>query len=281
MAQRPDTQLDTASPFGSRAPDDTALAAWRRATSRDLTAAQRKAARAEIAHAFAGPYDVEADGIRLRAYPLENHCDRMVLGRAKLPESDERELIAPLLRPGMTFVDIGANVGVYTLFVSARTGRTGGMASVLAFEPNPRTFAKLEFNCRANGFGSVRLINAAVGASEGNADLFLESTGNAGSATMVAGGTAVPSVAIRTTTLLAALERAGMEHIDLLKIDVEGYEDAALLPFFRTAPRGVWPGHLLLETVHEARWRENLSAFLREAGYAPEGATDENVLLRR
>lgn len=275
--QEIDRQPDITSPPGSLAPSPDALEAWRQATSRSLSSAERRLARTRIAGRFAGPYDVSVEGVLLRTYPLENHCDRIVLGRGKLPESDERRLIAPLLRPDMVFVDIGANVGVYSLFVSVRTA---GRARIVAFEPNPRTFAKLVCNCELNGFGHVDCVNAAVGPADSEGALFLESTSNAGSATMIGdNGAATAAVAIRIVALADMLQQRRIAAVDLLKIDVEGFEDGAMLPFFRTAPRSLWPAHMLLETVHAQRWREDLLGFLLGNGYREAGRTSENILL--
>lgn len=267
--------LDTNSPHGTYVAGPAASVAWAAAMAAD--APQRRDLRHRASLDHRGPYDCTADGVRMRVYPAENYCDRVVIGRNRLPESDERSLIAPLVRRGMVFVDIGANVGVYSLFVSALSK---GACRILAFEPNPRTYAKLAFNQKANGFTNLHLVDAAVGAGSGEAALFLESKGNAGRASMVRAGDArTASVPIRVVTLNAALNAHEVAGIDLLKIDVEGFEAAALMPFFRTAPRTLWPRHILLETVHAGAWAENLLEFLESAGYGLAAETSENALL--
>jgi hypothetical protein len=72
----------------------------------------------------------------------------------------------------------------------------------------------------------------------------------------VDGAVEMDGEAYPTTTLLAALTRHGVEHLDVLKIDIEGMEDEVLLPFFREAPRSLWLKAILGEHIFTARWRE-------------------------
>ncbi|WP_198174177.1 FkbM family methyltransferase [Mesorhizobium xinjiangense] len=269
---------DTKTPYGAQQPGMAARLAWQVATNRYLPREIRRRLRKAVAARFAGPFDVEADGVRLRVYPAENHCDRTVLGRGHLPEAPERALIAPLLKPGMVFVDIGANVGVYSLFVSERTQ---GSARVIAFEPHPRSFSKLWFNCTINGFGKINCINAAVGGQRGEASLFSDGGGNVGGASL-RGGAVVPnrSDTVSLVGLAETLAALDIAVIDLLKIDVEGYEDEALLPLFE-ADAALWPRHILLETVHAKLWGRDVGAALRANGYRVSGETVENSLFSR
>jgi precorrin-6B methylase 2 len=58
----------------------------------------------------------------------------------------------PKLQPGMTFIDVGANDGLYSLFAAKRVGPTG---TVLALEPDRREFARLERNLRLNRLANI------------------------------------------------------------------------------------------------------------------------------
>ena len=271
--------IDGQTPFGGRRPGPIARAAWSLATARGASSGLRRFLRKRLALRFRGPYDVAADGLGMRVYPAENHCDRTVLGRGELPEKPERALIEPLLANGMTFVDIGANVGVYSLFVSQRTG---GTATVLAFEPHPRTFAKLDFNCAQNGFDRIVRVNAGVAGTEAETVLFSDGGGNIGNASLLKSvGIGREEIAIRLRPLAAVLAEQAIDRIDLLKIDVEGFEDQALMPFFETAPADLWPSYVLLETVHRGFWRYDLESELVRRGYTVIGSTEENLLLGR
>lgn len=275
--RRPRPAIDAEAPFAARRPGALARMAWRLATAK-LPARWRRRVRKHLAYRFAGPYDVSVDGLDLRIYPAENHCDRTILGRGHLPEEPERRLIAPLFRRGMVFVDVGANIGIYSLFVSASTA---GTARIVALEPHPRTFAKLDFNCALNGFGRVSRINAGAGAREEETVLLSDGGGNIGNASLLSAvGGGREKTAIRLRPLTGVLADEDVTQVDLLKIDVEGFEDQALLPFFETAERTLWPHHLLLETVHRRFWQRDLLAVLAGAGYEEVGRTEENVLLR-
>lgn len=216
----------------------------------------------------------------MRAWPVENRCDRVVVGRGELPEGLERQLIEPLLKSGMSFVDVGANVGVYTLFVS---DRTGGSASVLALEPHPRTFAKLKCNCTLGGYGNVIALNLGAGPKRDVATLFSDGGGNIGGASLLVEATGnAKSVDVQIAPLAEILLDNGVTQIDLLKADIEGFEDRALKPLLDDQDlEHLWPRAVLLETVHEALWQDDLMALLKRRGYEIAGRTDENVLLRR
>jgi FkbM family methyltransferase len=271
--------LDTESAFGSRAPDAEARELWRAATDRSLPAETRKASRKRIPAGQRGPFDIIADGIRFRAYPAENRCDRILVGRGSLPESREHELLASFIGDGAVFVDVGANVGTYALWAAARAGPAG---LVIALEPHPRTFAKLQFNCAANGGDNVRCVNIAAGPEATSATLRFDGGGNVGGATLLVDEAAHDGadVPVSVRPLAEILSELGLGRIDVVKVDVEGYEDRALLPYFDRAPSDFWPKTVMIETVLRDRWERDCLAELSGHGYERAAATAENVILR-
>lgn len=277
---QPLAPIDTATAFGQRAPSRFSRLVWAATIASGLPQPRRKAIRKHFAARLAGPFDVIAGGIAFRAYPAENRDDRMLVGCGELPEAAEHALIAPLLKPGMVFVDIGANVGTYALFVATRAGPG---ARVLAFEPHPRTFAKLAFNIAANGATAIAARNLAIAGEAGIMDLYSDGGGNIGHASLLREGAgAVRSTqAVPVVPLAGVLAEEQVESVDLLKIDVEGFEDRALLPLFDQAPHRLWPKAILIETVLATLWRRDCLADLADRGYRRAGETSENVLLLR
>jgi hypothetical protein len=74
---------------------------------------------------------------------------------------------------------------------------------------------------------------------------------------------------------------AGVDHVDALKIDVEGYEDRVLTGFFREAPQRLWPRAVVIEHLSRAEWQDDCIADMRARGYAETGKTRSNTLLVR
>jgi FkbM family methyltransferase len=148
-------------------------------------------------------------------------------------EPHVRSAIAATLRPGGTAVDVGANVGLHTLTMASAVGPEG---SVLAIEPNPVAVARLRANLALNDL-DARVLVHAVSDRVGEMPLFVPDgvNNNLGQARLGPrdGLTAGGSVAVTTLDLVA--ER--LDALDLLKIDVEGFEVAVLRGARRTLER--------------------------------------------
>lgn len=140
-------------------------------------------------------------------------------------EPNEFAYLDRVLRPGMVFVDVGANDGYYTLFAARRVGPAG---RVVAAEPSSRERAHLQRNLGRNGLDNVSVIPAAIGATSGLADLHLAHGVHAGHNTL--GGFAHDDV-VRASLERVPIEpldqvvaRLGLTRVDFVKIDVEGAE---------------------------------------------------------
>ena len=140
-------------------------------------------------------------------------------------EPDETRLIKKHLRPGMTFVDVGANVGYYTALGARQVAGSGGR--VIAFEPSRYAFEKLQSMVLANKLEHVTAVHAGLSDTAGQSKLYLGDGLHNHTPTMVAhaGATATE---ISIVSLDEEAERLGIERIDLMKIDVEGHEPKVL-----------------------------------------------------
>ena len=123
-----------------------------------------------------------------------------------------------LLKPGMIFCDVGANLGVFTLFAAKLVGPKG---HVFAFEPVPSNFHALKHNVEINNQANVTCISKAVAETNGVSKLYLSDYN--GSHSLIDNPAAFSGIVIDVKTVrLDSLE--GLNHIDVLKIDVEGFE---------------------------------------------------------
>jgi hypothetical protein len=84
---------------------------------------------------------------------------------------------------------------------------------------------------------------------------------------------------VQAQTLLQLLQNERADWVDAIKIDVEGFEDRILVPFFRDAPRSLWPKLLVIEDAGGA-WSIDLSSHLTATGYAIAARSKQNMIFR-
>ena len=178
-------------------------------------------------------------------------------------------------RRQFVFVDIGANVGLFSLFVAACAGPD---ARILAVEPEAGNFARLLFNIAANPGIKIRPIRTALGDEPGELAIDLHRGDRGGTRTRKVDGTNGPLVQVQTLAQL--FQDQGVERIDAMKIDVEGAEVSILLPFFGGSLESLWPRLILIEDAGDG-WGTDLISFLRERGYSITARSKLNVMLHR
>lgn len=182
----------------------------------------------------------------------------------------ETSIFRALLRPGMTFVDVGANWGYFSLLASHLVGDGG---RVVSLEPDPRLFPVLSENVARNRIGNASLHQLAAARERGELSLagFDEEAGNFGISRIVADASGERVFTVRADTLDRVLEEAGVGSVDLLKMDIEGAEAAALAGLGRSL-RERRVRRLLIE-LHPAELAEQGTSAgevveaLRGAGY--------------
>jgi FkbM family methyltransferase len=133
----------------------------------------------------------------------------------------ERQLLKRILSTGDVVVDAGANIGMYSQFLSRCVGATG---VVHAFEPSPENFKRLQSAARK--LANVRLSQAAVGECSGKAKLYLSDKLNVDHRTYATGGEPRRFATIDITALDDYFKSG--QRVDLLKMDIQGYELHAL-----------------------------------------------------
>jgi FkbM family methyltransferase len=155
------------------------------------------------------------------------------------------------IAPASSFVDIGANQGIYSLLVLKEFPGT----SVVAIEPDPYSLEKLYTNIAMNNLDTSRLTVFDVAAS-GIAEvreLMLNVAGNRGGSSLVVdqrrwtGREENVTISVKCRPLLDLVTEAGVTSISVLKIDIEGFEYPVLEAFLRDAPEPLRPKALIVE----------------------------------
>jgi FkbM family methyltransferase len=190
-------------------------------------------------------------------------------------EPQETALLQHILRPGMTFVDVGANWGYFTLCAAHLVGRTGRVVSI---EVDPRACGTLKANIERNKLESVTVLEMAASDAPGVLRLHeyeagANDSGNFGLISRDAIMNSHRVFDVAASPIDDVLDRAGIEQVDLLKMDIEGAEGRALTGL-RRALAGRRIKFLVLE-VHPEYLRdqgtspEEVVAHLRGFGYRP------------
>ncbi len=136
-------------------------------------------------------------------------------------DADLQRVISDHLPEGGVFMDIGANVGFFTLLAARRVGKGG---QVHAFEPEPRTYAALRRNIALNRLTNVTAWQLALSDTAGTATLFPHAGGNSGAASLRPLENSGPPVAVELDTYDRLAAERGLPVPSLIKIDVEGAE---------------------------------------------------------
>lgn len=187
-----------------------------------------------------------------------------------MDEEPDLRVVAHLAGPGDTALDLGANVGVYTRFLSERVGPAGRVVSV---EPMPETFGFLSRNVRTLGLANVTPLNVAVSDGEGWAEMEMPRFDWGGDnhymAHLVAGGAGGDERRVRVRTVTADSVARELGSVDFVKMDVEGHEVTALAgaAWLLDEARPAWLIEVSGDPDDPASGAARLFARMEEAGY--------------
>jgi FkbM family methyltransferase len=176
-----------------------------------------------IRHPGRNPIEYELpSGIQLRLYPEGEIAE--FLSFPWLFERAELALAAAFLKPGMTVIDVGANIGLYSILAAKRVGPSG---SIWAFEPAEDSAARLERNLILNNCHHAHVCRLAL--SDTDTSLPLVSDHGFGDAYRYLTSQVIPKRGhdcsiVKVTTLDAWATANGITQPDFLKVDIEGGE---------------------------------------------------------
>jgi len=197
------------------------------------------------------PFDVTvAPDVKARLYPSTNRCEKRALAGVQVWDAVERGALHDAIQTSSSerpfiFFDVGANVGLYSLFANAYAKEQGREIRLIAVEPSAEIGERLAVNAAASK-AKIELVRTAISTEEG--DVFLsDGDGNRGEGRLAETGESVPAI-----TLLQLCENVAATHIDGLKLDIEGMDLLVLTQFFEQAPEHLHPKIMILELDAES-----------------------------
>lgn len=142
--------------------------------------------------------------------------------RHKIWEPMETKIFYEYIKPGHTVVDIGAQIGYYTLIASKLVGPTG---KVFAFEPDPRVFKILKKNLQVNHITNVTAIQKAVSNRNASSSLYINHSKPSDNQIFPHPNEIREKITVKTISLDSYIKN---ERINFIKIDIQGAEYLAL-----------------------------------------------------
>jgi FkbM family methyltransferase len=197
---------------------------------------------------------------------LANFADRMIYMGCYEPLNTYR--FKKILRPGMVVVDVGANIGYFSLLAASCVGNSG---RVFAIEPWPANFAVLKNAVQRNGLRQVSIFSYGLGATDsiGRVSQADQKIFNNRTASMA--GDDAEGLAVVVKSLDQCLDAWGVERVDLLKVDVDGFE-TQVLAGAQSSLRSGRIRNIIIELndfwlTRSNSSRANVCAMLEDAGF--------------
>ena len=240
-------------------------------------------------------FDVKVLDLQLRLLSRGNYCETTALFAPQFFDSIEFEWLKAALQGNSTFVDVGGNVGLYSLIAAKHNPET----QIITIEPDRQLIKRMLFNAACNQL-DIESVPVALSNYSG-AGVLDTSASESGQNQLVAGDdessseeddtTAVSNkdpdrsvnppkshlLEVEVTTLLDVCNSQNIEAIDLMKIDIEGHEYKVLKHFIENAPASLFPKRIIIEHVHDA---DGVMDILQQQGnYKIAASSQRNTLL--
>jgi FkbM family methyltransferase len=179
-------------------------------------------------------------------------------------EPDITAAISDMLQDGEIVVDVGANIGYYSLLCASLVGEHG---RVFAIEPHPQIFALPQQNIALNGYSNIVPLNIAAGAEEGELELFSGPETSLGESTMVARRGFESIGVVKVKPLTQTIPPEYRSRIALIKIDVEGAAAPILRELMDNIEHDPTGMKILVEMANDQSEREALFDRMKSLGF--------------
>ena len=186
-------------------------------------------------------------------------------------EKNSTRQIKNILKPGMKIVEVGANIGYYALIEAKLIGKSG---IVYAFEPSPNNFEFLKRNIALNKYKNVEIYKKAIGPETGTSKFFVANRSNLSSlikredwASLYNDNNCIDVAVIKLDEFLKD------KKVDLIRMDIEGYELEVLKGLKDTLSSYDAPQYFFIEIHSELLHKQDYSAggtirYLENFGYS-------------
>lgn len=204
------------------------------------------------------------------------YVENVLLLSPQFYEPAEISFVRKMLKSNSCFIDIGANVGIYSLVASEQVGKEG---KILAIEADPYTYKKLTTNIQLNSFENIEPINLGISDKNEILKLKINTAGNRGSSGFIAGESNGPEV--NCVPLVEIINKYEIKYIDGMKLDIEGMEYRVLKRFFNDIEKKCYPRFIIVEYNKDyEKWTTgNPVTLLESYGYKRYKQSGQNYIM--
>ena len=218
--------------------------------------------------------------VSILGVPFVFFLDKSIGYKVYFCKSERKEIffIKKNIIDNTVFFDIGANMGIYTQMVASSFDKIKN-STIISIEPDPLNCFRIKQNLSLlekkipNIFNLVKIEECGVGLS--NKEMYLNKSNGPANGFIIE-SYKKNSIKIKVKTLLEIIEVNKISHITCLKIDIEGYEDKALLPFFKNANKKLYPKNIVIEYF----LNRSILDYLKTIGYKISFMNASNAILQ-
>lgn len=262
------SKLDIASPWGSYTPTRTlsSILSISNKTRGPMARMLGSGARRLVRSSGDKILDLCAGGVEFRTYPLDNRSENKFFYCNREFDHEERQFIGENLPAAGTFIDIGANAGIYSVLAAQHLNEAG---RILSIEAGTEMYQRLCFNCDHNykklGLRcDITPVNIALSDKAEKLQLFINRK-NMGSSSIVRSNDG-KAESVDCLPLIDVFTQHSISKVDILKIDIEGAEYKVLTAFFCNADKELHPKCIIIEDT-TAQGESPLSSLIKANGY--------------
>ena len=204
-----------------------------------------------------------------------DYLGNMVLFTPKYFDRKERSIVRTMVQKGDYVVDVGANIGIYTLILASLVTKAG---AVVAIEAEQHNANRLRYNLDLNSMDWVVVQQCGVSDKSEELSLVLDESGNAGAHSFIDKKRMDDSrgQSVMCAPLYSLLDKGRAPAF--MKLDIEGFEYRVLRQYFEDAPMSSWPLNIMLEDAPTLREGDAVALAVAQ-GYRLLHRIDDNVFL--
>jgi FkbM family methyltransferase len=179
------------------------------------------------------------------------------------------------------FIDIGANMGLYTQNIASLNNESKKI-NIIAVEPNPINTFRLNKNLKLlkKKIPKILSITKIKNCALGNRNKKMNFDFSYGLANgLLTNKNGKKKIIVKCRKLIDIVNEEKLNYITNLKIDIEGSEDLVLIPFFKNCKKKLYPKNIILEYSLRKLWKKDLINFLYNVGYKKIFKNKSNIIL--